>query len=372
MMTTVYSSSSPLPSTSPINIVAEPIGPSSSSSSLLPPRPLHPALDLSSSSLSSSSSACPNEESLPSLDSHPLHKAWVGWRCLCFSEAPPGTSPLVHMRVNETLSHVIGVHAERDSETQSGVTTPRDNLSLSRGESERGHSLIGRAGEGASGRGEDGRCLLQGKRKDEIGDEPRKKSKVAEEQEDPEYWISTRSGGERLAELVLLTQKIGGPFEREILRFLGWHHAKCNLAFDDVLSQLEKERIQEENPSHLMPGKNSSSVRTAADGGRVGDSADSHEAVKDDNSLHAINKEILIDAVRRFPSVKYFAESLKLDEAETGMAARLEACEERKKKLRILCDKARRERDLLVQEEETLKARHSPFEGRTAHENTDS
>lgn len=71
------------------------------------------------------------------------------------------------------------------------------------------------------------------------------------------------------------------------------------LAFDDVLSQLEKERMQEEAPSRLTPGETSSGgVRTAADGGGVGVSADLHQSVQDD-SLHAINKDTLIDAVRR-------------------------------------------------------------------------
>lgn len=225
-----------LPSLPTSGVVSDSIPPpasSSSASSPLPPRLLPLPVDPSSSSLSSSSSSsCQNEETLPaSSNSHPLHRAWVGWRCLCFSEAPPGTSPLVRMRVNETLSHVIGVHAERESETQSGVTTPRDNISLSGGESERDSSLMGRRTEGSSGREDDRSLLLtQGKRREEdMEDEPRKKARVADEQEDREFWISTRSGGERLAELVLLAQKTGGPFEREILRFLGWHHAKCNV-----------------------------------------------------------------------------------------------------------------------------------------------
>lgn len=183
------------------------------------PRPVNPT---------ASSPSFPTAKELAPLEQHPLHKAWVGWRCLCFADAPPGTSSLVRMRVNETLSHVIGVHAERDSDTQSGVTTPREPLPSSRAEADGGSSA---QEEGLPG-GRDAGVFV------ERDDQTRKKSSLrdrGEEDDDREFWISARSGGERLAELVLLTQSIGGPFEDEILRFLGWHHAKCNVSFPVIL-----------------------------------------------------------------------------------------------------------------------------------------
>ncbi|CBZ53816.1 hypothetical protein NCLIV_035970 [Neospora caninum Liverpool] len=220
-------------------------------------------------------------------ENHPLRKAWLGWRCLCYAEPPPGTTPFERASVNEEISHMVGFGAETSllSEESDATEAEEDGTSeeadVARLDSEQRKRPRWRAGDGAR------------------GTKHPKRSRTKRE-----LW-AVRTGGERLGRDLVLTQQTGGPFEKEVLEFLGQQHADRNACLCMVLSM---------------------------------------------------------------PSMRHFAENLRLDDLERALQSRLSACEARKCKLKVLCEKARKERAMVRQEREELKEKERQFEGSASQE----
>ncbi|KYK71075.1 hypothetical protein TGPRC2_270810B, partial [Toxoplasma gondii TgCatPRC2] len=159
-------------------------------------------------------------------ETHPLRKAWLGWRCLCYAEPPPGTTAFERASVNEEISHMVGFGRETALLSDSDASTEGAEEEETAGE-ERQTDL------GDVDRRKRARTEREGAQEAEAKRPKRRRKR--------DLW-AVRTGGERLGRDLLLTQQTGGPFEKEILEFLGQQHAARNHAFDRILEELETER----------------------------------------------------------------------------------------------------------------------------------
>ncbi|PFH35730.1 hypothetical protein BESB_053810 [Besnoitia besnoiti] len=266
---------------------------------------------------------------------HPLRRAWVGWRCLCYADPPPGTTPLERFRVNEGISHIVGFGAETCVLSDSAEDTEGSEDDETRRE-------FRPEDEQASNAAWDAGAQLRKRRR--AGEAEREKKR---RQKTSAMW-AVRSGGERLARDLLLTRQTGGPFEKEILEFLGRQHVHRNHAFDQVLAELEAERLRYEESACLS---------SPAGLGTSGRSRARPSAGPDASNIAEVDQEAVAAALSSMPSMRQFAETVRLEALERDLESRLSACEARKAKLKTLCAKARKERECVHQEHEELTAK---------------
>ncbi|KFG61644.1 hypothetical protein TGRUB_270810 [Toxoplasma gondii RUB] len=269
-------------------------------------------------------------------ETHPLRKAWLGWRCLCYAEPPPGTTAFERASVNEEISHMVGFGRETALLSDSDASTEGAEEEETAGE-ERQTDL------GDVDRRKRARTEREGAQEAEAKRPKRRRKR--------DLW-AVRTGGERLGRDLLLTQQTGGPFEKEILEFLGQQHAARNHAFDRILEELETERACYERD------RSCSGVQTLGAATNRG----AAEVARLELSLTDVDQDFVSAAVNSLPSIRCFAESLRLDDLESSLQTRLAACEARKCRLKALCEKARKERALVRQEREELKNKERELE----------